>query len=129
MCPVISQQGPPRAETHHQSREARPSFTFKVDPEPTCQSSNNFALGPPQLLQEPLMRKRKIFYILPLIGCHPRLGKKVVLSPWAHLNKPPIREAAERTFSAQPHPRAQPSQGRKCHSKNYCYCHKQTLFQ
>lgn len=55
--------------------------------------------------------------------------KKVVLEPWAHLNKSPGRAARDGAFSPKPCPHAQPSQGRKCYFKNCCWCHKQTLFQ
>lgn len=55
--------------------------------------------------------------------------KKVVLEPWAHLNKSPGRAARDGAFSPKPRPHAQPSQGRKCYFKNCCWCHKQTLFQ
>lgn len=83
--------------------------------------SSRLALGPLQLLWEPLMRKRRIVSITSLTGCHPRLGKKLFYNPGLAGTNPPIKAALESALSPKPHPHAQPHEGRMCYFNNCCY--------
>lgn len=102
-------------------------FTFKVKQEPRCQSTNHFALSPPQLLWEALMRR--IFSITSYIGCHPRLRKSLFYNPGLIWTQPQYKRLRKLYF--HPNPISMPGQakGESALLRNCCYCQKRTLVQ